>query len=437
MNLESAHRIHIMGVGGAGMSSLARLLLDAGKEVSGCDLAESESLTSLRDVGVNVVIGHGDHGGSELVVYSPAVSHEHDELVAARARGVTVLSRRTLMAQLSAWRPVIGLTGTHGKTTATSMMVHVMAAAQRSSGRLLGASVRGVGSGGAFGDELVVEVDESFGTFADMTPAALGLLNVEADHLDYYGSLDALELAFRDLVQRTTGPVVVWADDPGARRVAPSAITVGHEATWCVEDVHLTRAGAHWQLRGPSLTMSLATRVTGHHVVADASVVAVLAHELGIDVSHIREGLENFSGVPGRFELVASANDVDLYDDYAHLPGEIVATLRAARDAGYENVLAVFQPHRVTRTQALATQFAHAFDDAAAVIVTDIYTAGEANPEQLTGEIVASALAHPRVQYRATLSDVAKAVKDSLSDYDAVFFLGAGDVARAIDEVVR
>jgi len=219
-------RVHVVGVGGAGMSGLARLLVEAGAVVSGSDLADSAVLEGLRTLGVSVAVGHDATNASnaDVVLWSPAVASDNVELVAGRAGGALLLSRAEVLADLARVRPLIGLTGTHGKTTATSMMVHVMAAEGRDAGRLLGADVLGVGANGHWGrGDVVVEIDESYGTFALVHPYALGLLNVEADHLDHYGTLGALESAFAQLIERTSGPVVVWSDDEGSQRVASIA----------------------------------------------------------------------------------------------------------------------------------------------------------------------------------------------------------------------
>ncbi len=226
---EPGVRVHVVGVGGAGMSGLARLLVETGAQVSGSDLADSAVIEELRAVGVAVAVGHEARHveSADVVLWSPAVSDDNVELVAARRAGATLLSRGQVLAELAQARPVIGLTGTHGKTTATSMMVHVLAADGRDAGRLLGAEVLGVGANGHWGSgDVVVEVDESYGTFALVRPHALGLLNVEADHLDHYGTLGALEGAFAELLDRTDGPVVIWSDDPGCQRVA----TIAHRS---------------------------------------------------------------------------------------------------------------------------------------------------------------------------------------------------------------
>jgi UDP-N-acetylmuramate--alanine ligase len=434
-------RVHIVGVGGAGMSGLARLLVEAGAVVSGSDLTDSAVLEALRACGVTVRVGHdqANFDGADLVLWSPAIASDNVELASARASGAVLLSRADVLAELARVRRVIGLTGTHGKTTATSMMVHVLAADGRDPGRLLGADVLGVGANGHWGSgDVVVEVDESYGTFAHIHPHALGLLNVEADHLDHYGTLGALEHAFAQLLERTSGPVVVWNDDAGCQRVANIAqrdvVRVGTgDDPWRVSEIAVTRRDATFTLRGPAVETRLMLGVTGVHNVADAAVVAVLASELGVSSDAIRTGLANFRGAPRRFELRGSWRGVDVYESYAHLPGEISAILSATHAAGYERITAVFQPHRVTRTLSLVEDFAPSFDAATAVVVTDIYTAGEPNPTGVTGEIVVEAIvrrgAGAITTYVASIDDVPEALEALHATSDVVVLLGAGDVA--------
>ncbi|HUY43233.1 MAG TPA: UDP-N-acetylmuramate--L-alanine ligase [Acidimicrobiales bacterium] len=448
-SLADARRVHVVGVGGAGMSAVARLLVERGTTVSGSDVNDSPRLDELRRHGVLVVLGHDPElaASAQVVLWSPAVRGDDPELVKARERGATLVTRAELFGQLAELGEVIGLCGTHGKTTATSMMVHIAHAAQMDVGWLVGADVVGVGANGHWGDEgLVVEVDESYGTFSTMTPHALGLLNVEADHLDHYGSLAALEAAFSQLVARTSGPVVVWHDDAGAARVATSrddVITVGTlDSTWLVRDVELERRGSTFILAGPEHTLSLCLAVTGAHNVANAAVVAVLALALGWPAAAIVEGLSNFAGAPRRFEFRGRWRGADVYEDYAHLPGEIRATLRATRAVGYERPLVIFQPHRVTRTLALADAFADAFDGAAQLVVTDLYDAGEANPSGVSGEIVADAVRqrHPEttVTYVGALRNAVVAAEQIArgNTFDVVLVLGAGDVPTIIDALV-
>jgi UDP-N-acetylmuramate--alanine ligase len=437
-----------VGAGGAGMSGLALLLREMGCRVSGSDARESPVLDELRRSGVDVSVGHdASHGlDAQIVVWSPAVATDNPELVSARERGATLLNRAQVLSTLAKLQPVIGLTGTHGKTTATSMMVHVLHAAGRDDSRLLGAPVTGVGANGHWGSgSLVLEVDESYGTFSLLAPYALGLLNVEADHLDHYGTLETLEDAFARLLARTTGPVAVWSDDEGARRVAAlshrDVLFVGttDDAIWRVTDVVLERVGASFVLRGPQEALECTLSVTGNHNVANAAVVAVLALSLGVSARAIAGGLLAFVGAPRRFQLLGRWRGVDVYEDYAHLPGEIVATLASARSIGYERITAVFQPHRVTRTLTLAPQFADAFLDATTVVVTDIYRAGEENPEGITGEIIANHVRLSRAgascAYAATFGELLEILDVHHDESDVILLLGAGDIASVASQL--
>lgn len=444
VNFETGERVHIIGVGGAGMSGLARLLAEKGCVVSGSDAHESTTLDELRAAGVLVHVGHDVSHGSDarVVLWSPAIQADNVELVEARRRGALLLRRGEALAELARLQRVIGLTGTHGKTTATSMLVRVMLREGRDDSRLLGASVTGVGANGHFGvDDLLLEVDESFGTFSLLRPFALGVLNVEADHLDHYGSLENLEVAFAELMKRTSGPVVIWGDDEGARRVSYLAgrevVDVGMSAasTWRVADVQLARRSASFVLHGPDRVIPVELRVTGLHNVANAAVVATLATQLGVSSTSIERGLADFVGAPRRFQFLGSWRGVDVYEDYAHLPGEIAATIRATKAVGYERVAVVFQPHRVTRTVNLAVNFEGAFEGASYVVLTDIYSAGEPNPTGVTGEILLEGIRRhspaAAVVYAPGFSNVVNELEKLHDQCDVVLFLGAGDVADA------
>jgi len=323
------------------------------------------------------------------------------------------------------------------------MMVQVSLAAGRDDGWLVGAPVLGVGANGHWGHgDLIVELDESFGTFSELAPFAIGLLNVEADHLDHYRNLAGVEAAFADLLTRTRGPVVAWGEDAGVARVLETlqreVVLVGTSPgfDWRVSDLELERRRASFVLRGPGETLAISLRVTGAHNVANAAVVAVLARTLGIAKEAVVAGLSNFVGAPRRYQYRGAWRGVDVYEDYAHLPGEIAATLEATRAAGYERVTVVFQPHRVTRTLALLEQFAPAFEGARHVVVTDLYGAGEANPTSVTGEVVADALGRydrsMDTSYRAELADVVTSLDALVGDSDVILVLGAGDVGTIV-----
>lgn len=443
--LAPGTRVHIVGIAGAGMSGLARLLAEMGCVVSGSDSSRSPVFDELAALGITTHEGHdaGNLVQSDVVLWSPAVDLDNVELVEAKRVGATLLRRGEVLRELASHQRVIGFTGTHGKTTATSMMVHVRLAAGMDDSRLLGAAVTGVGANGHYGPgDLILEVDESYGTFELLAPYALGVLNIEADHLDHYGNLANLEAAFAALMHRTTGPVVVWSDDEGARRVGSKCgrgvLPVGttDDAAWTVRNVALARHRASFELVSDGEQLGIELGVTGLHNVANAAVVAVVAKQLGITNDAIQRGLASFHGAPRRFQYLQRWGSTDVYEDYAHLPGEISATLRATKSAGYERIAAVFQPHRVTRTTNLVSAFAGAFEGAHEVIVTDIYSAGEANPHGVTGEIVANAIREVNhsatTVYAPTFADVRAQLARVRDHCDVILLLGAGDIASVV-----
>lgn len=439
---EPGLHVHIAGIGGAGMSGLALMLHEMGLHVSGCDSAPTSIVEALAEAGIDVEHGHsGQHLlGVDIFLWSPALPVSSEEYQTASSSGIRMMKRAEVFGALGATQNVVGLTGTHGKTTATSMMAHVLHAAGLDYSRLLGAPVLGLGPNGHYGsDGLVLEVDESYGTFSLLHPFALGVMNVEPDHLDYYGTFENLLQEFADIIRRTSGPVVIWHPDEGARRAAAlsdtEVVLVGPNCTYDVSEVAIDKRHSNFRIEGPGLDETINLRVTGAHNIANASVVAALASQIGIASESIRRGLEAFEGAPRRYQFLGTWHGADVYEDYAHLPGEISATLEAGRASGYEHITVVFQPHRVTRTLNVGTDFGPALDLADMVLVTDIYTAGEDNPLGVTGELVANAVSVP-VHYVPNLADIATVLRSTATATNAVFFLGAGDIARASYELL-
>jgi UDP-N-acetylmuramate--alanine ligase len=440
--------VHIMGVGGAGMSALARVLLQHGCVVSGCDAGDSATLDALASEGVRIFVGHdAQHiDNVDVVTASPAIARDSAELVAATERQLTILTRAQVMSELGQLAAVVGVAGTHGKTTTSSMLVHIWAAAGHDPSWLLGADVLGIGTNGHYreGADLIVEVDESYGTFALLAPAALAITNVDPDHLDFYGTEATLQMAFVHLVQRTSGPVVIWSDQSGARDVADSVsrsfsrVSRSRDAQYVVSDEVLRRDGSTFSLTGPGARCAIELRVPGALNVINAAVAASLALSCEIEPSSIERGLAQFSGVARRFESRGSVRGTAVIDDYAHLPAEVSATIATARSAGYEKIVALFQPHRITRTTALADSFAGAFDGVSELFVTNIYSAGEANPQGVSGELIATAVRATStftVHYVDTLDEAARGLAARLGACDAILILGAGDVHRVIDSL--
>ena len=419
-DLSQPTSIHIVGVAGAGMSALALVLSGMGHEVSGSDLRRSSVTDRLERAGVRVEIGHSAEalGGAAIVTGSPAVPASNPELVEAEARGLVIVRRPAMMAALTRLRPTVAVAGTHGKTTTSSMLSLILLSADLSPSYLLGADVAGVGAGAVWGDGdlLVMEADESYGAFEHLTPVMTAITNVEADHLDHYGTLDRLEGAFIDLLGRTGGTSVVMTDDPGASRVGAA--------------VGAVRVGTGGEI-------DLLVGSPGLHNVRNAAVAAVSAAVLGASADAIARGLGRFAGVPRRFEFRGEARGITFVDDYAHLPAEVEATLAAASAGGFGRIVAVFQPHRYTRTQNVATSFVGVFDLADLVVVTDVYSAGEEAIPGVSGRLVADAAEQGRsagtVRYVEDRRLVADEVLELLSEGDLCLTLGAGDLTELPD----
>ena len=427
-------KIHVIGCAGAGMSGVLRYFAEAGDEVSGCDAAASVALQDLRDEGFTVFEGHDvSHVRDvDVVVASPAVT---DDLAERRA-SKTFWDRATLIATLAARHRTLAVAGTHGKTTTTSMLVAIADAAGVDPSWLCGQPVRGIGANGHFaGRDLVLETDESFGTFRLVEPEILGVLNVEADHLDYYGTVASMEEAYQDLARRTTGFVVAY-EGRGAtvtRAARPDTVIVG---TGVDAAVRVRVDGGTVVLEG-LVALRFAPRVLGAHNVANAAVAATMASLAGYDHEAITRGLESFVGAPRRFERRRGLPGRLVIDDYAHLPSEVRTTLQTAADLSRGRVVALFQPHRVTRTKALAGDFATSFAELDALVVCGIYTAGEGPQPGVTGSLIADAVRASGtvgdVRYVEDRDDAAKLVASLALAGDTVVVLGAGDVGDVIN----
>jgi len=444
--LDRPLHVHVVGVGGAGMSGLARLLAGLGHTVSGSDLVDSPTAAALRAAGIEVHVGHAaaNVGAMDLVTSSPAVAPDNVELATAAERGIRVATRAEALGALCALREVLAIAGTHGKTTTSSMLTLILATAGRSPSWLVGADVAGLGANARLdvGPELVVEADESYGTFARLHPALCAITNVEADHLDHYGTLASLRDAFDSLLDRAATRVVN-ADDPVARELGErvGAYRVGTHPGFelVVRDVHLERASSRFVLQHAGGTLEVRVGAPGPHNVQNAALAAAVALVRGVPGEAVVDALARFAGVPRRFEFRGELRGVTLVDDYAHLPSEVAAVVATARAGGWERVVAVFQPHRYTRTSQLAGDFAGAFDGVDVVVVTDVYAAGETPLPGVTGRLVADAVAAapsaPEVRYVKDRAALAAAVAPLLRPGDLLLTMGAGDLTTLPDEL--
>lgn len=449
-------RVHFIGIGGAGMSGIARILLARGFSVSGSDAKDSTALAALRALGATVHVGHAAEqvGGADTVVVSSAIRPGNPELRHAREVGLRVLPRAAALASVMVGRRAIAVAGTHGKTTTTSMLTVALQHCGVDPSFAIGGSLNesGANAHDGSGDLFVAEADESDGSFLLYSPHAAIVTNVEADHLDHYGTADAVEEAFVAFARRIRpgGFLVVCADDPGAQRLGGLAVAAGTDVRTYGRservDVRLerltVRSGgyefepvANGRRLGP-----IQLQVPGAHNALNATAALSVGLGLGLPAGELREGLAGFTGTRRRFELKGTAAGVRVYDDYAHHPTELAAVLRAAREVvGAGRLIAAFQPHRYSRTGAFAEQMGTALGLADRVVVMDVYSAGEDPIPGVTGALVAAAVPLPAgaVAFEPSWSQVAGRLAEAAGDGDLVLTLGAGDVTMIGPEVLE
>jgi UDP-N-acetylmuramate--alanine ligase len=444
VDLTRPRRIHLLGVGGAGIGAIASVLAQMGHHVSGSDQSDSAMVDRLRREGVVIHIGHdvAHVEGAELVAASSAVGADNPELVEARRRGVPVWSRAKLLAAICATKRTLAVSGTHGKTTTSTMLALILAEAGWAPSYLIGGDIVGFGHGARWESSspwLVVEADESDGTFLELGAEAVIVTSVEPDHLDFYGDEAHMRDAYVAFLRDALGPRVVCADDAGAlavaARVSGEVITYGTSpaATVVMHDVVVGRDGTSFALRrGEDDLGQISLAAPGLHFARNACGALSLAVALGVDATDARAGLAHYRGVSRRFERRGEVAGITLVDDYAHLPSEVRITLATARRGGWSRVVAVFQPHRYSRTASQWKQFGEVFVDADVVVITDVYAAGEPCQAGVTGALIADAAraAHPNadVRYHPERAGLAAMVAELLRPGDVCITLGAGDI---------
>ena len=447
LDLSSAKRVHIVGVGGAGMSAIALLLARMGHHVSGSDIKSTPVLERLAAAGVDVHVGNRPEHVPEradAVVYSTAVPRSNVELVTADARGIPVLHRSSALAALSLARRTVAIAGSHGKTTTASMLALILRAAEWSPSFVIGGEVNEVGTNAAFGegDWLVIEADESDGTFLHLFTRAALVTNVEPDHLDHYGDFGALVRSFEQFVDAVDGPVIVCADDPVAARLASRASparTYGYaeSADYRIVDEMVDATGCHFTLVAPGPRPIAVALPAGVRAATNASGAIAAALELGADAAAAVRALAGFGGVARRFQYRGERAGVTFIDDYAHLPTEVEAAIAAARQGPWRRVVVVFQPHRYTRTATIGPTFADAFSAADVLVLTDVYAAGETPIPGVSGRTILGAVLdhHPAlpVAYLPKFTDLAAVPERYARPGDLVLTLGAGDLTSMPD----
>lgn len=453
IDLGRRRRVHVTNVGGAGMSAVATVLAQMGHTVSGHDpAAETPFLGPLRALGVDVTTGSGPPvvGPScDVVVTSTATPSDHPDVVEARRHGVPVLHRSAALAAICAHRQVAAVAGTHGKTTTSALLATVLAGTGAGPGWIVGARIAGLGSSAEWGDggPLVVEADESDGTFLALGAHAAVVTNVEPDHLEHWGGEAALRQAFVDFVRALDGPAALCLDDPGAAALVPHAahaVTYGTDpaSDYRIEGIVPQGTGVTFDLHhGSERVHVVLPAAPGAHNARNAAGALALASELGQPLDAAAAALRAFRGVARRFEVRGEAAGIVLVDSYDHLPTEVAAALAAARSGGWRRVVCCFQPHRFSRTESLWRTFADAFTDADLLVVTDIYPAGEPARPGVTGKLIVDAVldAHPwqQVAWVPTLDGVTTYLGGVLRDGDLCLTLGAGDLTTVPDRVLE
>ncbi|HYB37178.1 MAG TPA: UDP-N-acetylmuramate--L-alanine ligase [Mycobacterium sp.] len=456
-------RVHMVGIGGAGMSGIARILLDRGALVSGSDAKESRGVRALRARGALIQIGHDASsldllpgGATAVITTRAAIPKTNPELVEARRRGIPVLLRPAVLAKLMAGRTTLMITGTHGKTTTTSMLIVALQHSGRDPSFAVGGELGEAGTNAhhGSGDCFVAEADESDGSLLEYAPNVAVVTNIESDHLDFFGSNDAYAAVFDSFVERLApgGALVVCVDDPVAAALAehtaalgirvlrygsrPADQLIGTLLSWEQEG---TGAVAHIQLAGEPYPRVMRLSVPGRHMALNALGALLAAIEIGAPIDSVLDGLAGFEGVRRRFELIGTAASVRVFDDYAHHPTEISATLAAVRtmleEGGSGRLLVVFQPHLYSRTKVFAAEFGRALDAADEVFVLDVYGAREQPLAGVSGASIAEHVSVP-VHYMPDFSAVADAVAAAAGPGDVVVTMGAGDVTMLAPEIV-
>lgn len=459
MSEERIKQVHFIGVGGVGMSGIARVAHDQGMQVSGSDIKESRYTKQLREAGITVFIGQKAENipeGDPVVVISTAILENNPELIEAHRRGLEIWHRAQMLAHLGVGLDTLAVAGTHGKTTTSSMLASALDALGADPTFLIGGIVRAYGTNAhsGTGDHYVVEADESDKSFTYLSPKAVLVTNIEADHLDHYKDLDEIYDKFHDFMGLVPedGVIVACGEEPHVVEIARSEgrrmYTYGFNEG-C--DVRITSYEPHGIGSRYAAVMPDGTQVEGtikqnpgRHNVLNATGVITLLWALGFDAAKVAQALSGFAGVRRRFDLVGEVGGVTVVDDYAHHPTEIAATISAAAGLGYKHVHVLFQPHRYSRaplfTQVLHDEFGAAFDKADSVTFMDVYPAGEAPVPGVSGKtflnVVLEHEGHPQADFVAHRVDVVPHLMDKLQPGDLVITMGAGDVTAMGPQII-
>lgn len=453
VSFRNFQRIHLVGIGGIGMSGIAEVLLTLGYSVSGSDTKLSTTTERLQDLGATIHEGHeaSNVDGAHVVVVSSAVKSDNPEVVEAHRLKIPVIPRAEMLAELMRLKYGIAVGGAHGKTTTTSMVASILTAAHLDPTFVIGGRVNQAGTTARLGkgEYFVVEADESDRSFLLFAPVVAVVTTIDREHLDQYSSLSDIQEAFNQFVNRVPfyGAAVLCLDEPNVQAIIPGVkrpiLTYGtsSQADLVISEIKLEGLASEFRLtyKGEDLGVFRLHHPPGIHNVRNAAAAAAVALYLNVPSELIREGLAKFGGVGRRFDIKGAVNDITVIDDYGHHPAEIKATLEAARGCKFNRLLVLFQPHRYTRTQHLWDEFRGAFNQADVLVLTDIYAASEAPIPGITSEALAAAIreaGHKNVHYIRSMQDSIGFLLKNARPGDAILTVGAGSVSRASNELM-
>ncbi len=436
--------IHMVGIAGAGMSGIARVLREQGIKVSGSDLQSNDVTKKLQELGVELYQGHSSSNlkeGVDLLVVSSAIAEDNEEVVAARKRNIPVIKRGQMLASLANRSKGMAVAGAHGKTTTTSMLYTVVEACGLDPTFIVGGEMQGTELNARLGqtDYFVLEADESDASFLELTPYIAIVTNIENDHLDYYKSEERIRNAFAQFLNQVdkTGFALLCGEDQSIQKIKDQLscryMLYGEDPgfEYCLKNWRSQGMGSIFEVYGYGKYVGeIQLSVPGKHNALNALATLAAALEMGLDFNKVKEALRAFKGAKRRFQVLGIRQGVMLVDDYAHHPTEIKATIEACRQLAYNRVIVIFQPHRYTRTSLLAKQFGESFRGADLTVVTDIYSAGERSIPGVSGELIAKAASEAgcNVVYIPTLDETQSFILERLQENDLLITMGAGDI---------
>ncbi len=445
-------RVHFVGIGGVGMSGMAEILKTSGYEVSGSDMRDSATTRRLIDRGILVTIGHDAKVVSEadVVVYSSAIPARNPEIEAAEAQHIPVIPRAEMLAELMRMKYAVAVGGSHGKTTTTSLVGAVLEAGNLEPTTIVGGRVKSFGTNSRFGtgEVLVAEADESDGSFLRLVPTVVVVTNIDHEHLDHYGSFENLLSAFRDFANRVPfyGASVLCLDDPNVQTLLPQIMRrtwtygLSTQADVCADRIESDGLSMRFRASARGVDLGEAcVRMPGLHNVNNALAAIAVGLEFDVEFARIAEALAEFRGIERRFEVRGECKGVTVIDDYAHHPAEIRATLAAARSLDRRIVVA-FQPHRYSRTRDTFDDLARSFHDASALVLTEIYAAGEAKLPGISAHALSEAVrqcGHRSVEFAPEKAQLVPLLDEMTEPGDLLIFMGAGDIGRLADDFLQ